>query len=126
MATIMIISESGFPHCAFRINALEWYGFKPSIPKMPVSSGHVDHSDRSAYVASSVTLRVSDNLVQTEVPRIEMLYASQAYVVGVHDCVSFVADVAEALGLVIPPRPNFLPGNFVASMRALNSNNLVG
>ena len=126
MSTIMIISETGFPHCAFRMNTTEWYGFKPALPKMPISSGHVDRGDRTAYIASQVTLRVSENLVVAYVAQIAQRYASQPYVVGFHDCVSFVADVAEAVGLIIPPRPNFLPGNFVASMRSLNPDNVVG
>ena len=125
MATITFISETGFPHCAFRINAHDWHGFKPAIPKSPVANGYVDHSDPSAHIRSSVTLRVSDHLVAVAVPRLVQLYSQQMYLGGVHDCVSFAADVAESLGLRIPPRPNFLPDNFVNSVRSLNSNLVV-
>ncbi len=126
MATFRVISETGFPHSACCVNGVNWYGFKPSIPKAPVAPGHLDRGDRSQFVKLSVTFLVADNLAATEVPRIVNQYSSQWYAGGVHDCVSFVADLAEALGLTIPPRPNFLPDNFVLKLRALNPGAVVG
>ena len=126
MATILFISETGMPHCAFRVNGIDWYGFKPDISKSPVAHGHVDRTDRSALIKSSVTLTVSDHLVAVYVPLIVQQYGQQYYVVGIHDCVSFAADVAERLELVIPRRPNFLPGNFIDGLRRLNANLVIG
>lgn len=126
MATFQVISETGFPHAACCVNGVDWYGFKPAIPKMPICAGHLDRGDRSQFMKLSVIFRVDDRLAATEVPRITNHYARQLYAGGIHDCVSLVADLAEALGLRIPPRPNFLPDNFVVSVRGLNGGALIG
>lgn len=120
MASVMFISETGFPHSACRVGMDRWYGFKPAIPKTPLSKGVVDRSSRSAHVKTFVTLRVSDEAVERAVERTLADYKGDWYCLGVKDCVSFTADLAEAMGLQIPPRPNFLPEELVVKLRRLN------
>src|SRR6266481_619501 len=105
MGSAMFMSETGFPHCAVNVNHTEWYGFKPRVPKMPLSPGLVDRSNRMSMVKHSVTFTIDDAKIVSEIPPIVLLYQSSWYKGGVHDCVTFLADLAEALGLQIPRRP---------------------
>ncbi len=120
MHAIRFISETGFPHSAFELNGRHWYGFKPIIPKCPISPGHIDHSDRSRFVDLQVTFHFEGTDIQKALHHVVARYSSAVYFGGVHDCVSFTADFAEALGLHIPPRPNFIPSHFVKRLARLN------
>ena len=64
MHAIRFISETGFPHSAFELNGRHWYGFKPIIPKCPISPGHIDHSDRSRFVDLQVTFHFEGTDIQ--------------------------------------------------------------
>ena len=121
MGQVMFISEKGFPHAAVNVNHNEWYGFKPRVTKMPLSPGFVDRSNLMSNVKHSVIFTIDDAKIGKEIPPIVVLYQSSWYKGGVHDCVSFVADLAEALGLQIPMRPNFTPDHFVIGLAALNN-----
>jgi hypothetical protein len=120
MGSVTFISETGWAHAAIKVNNRDWYGFKPIVPKTPTAPGFVDRSDRTFEIKHSVTFTIDDAKIQVAVPAIVGRYAKDWYVVGIRDCVSFVADIAEALGLQIPKRPNFLPDNFVMALGRLN------
>ena len=120
MASVMFISETGFPHSAFRVDGSRWYGFKPNIPKRPIAPGHVDHSDRFAFILHEVTFHLVEDRIQPALSRILAAYGGAWYFGGVKDCVTFTADFAEALGLRIPWRPNFSPDHFVKALGRLN------
>jgi hypothetical protein len=121
----MFISETGFPHSACQVDGDRWYGYKPSIPKSPLAKGIVDRSSRALHVKTFVTLTVADDAIEAALAKILRDYRGDWYCVGVKDCVTFTADLAEAMGLIIPPRPNFLPEAFVANLRKLNFGRLV-
>jgi len=120
MKTVRFISETGFPHSAFQVNGGSWYGFKPIIPKVPICSGHIDHSDRSRYIDLQVTFHFEAGNTSEALHKVVTKYRDAVYFGGVKDCVSFSADFAEALGLRIPPRPNFSPSHFVKNLARLN------
>ena len=121
MGRVMFISERCIvPHVAVNVNYLEWYGFKPRVPKLLLSPGLLDRSNLMSEIKHSVTFTIDDKLIGNQIPPIVTRYQSSWYKGGVHDCVSFAADIAEALGLQIPKRPNFLPDHFVMSLAALN------
>jgi hypothetical protein len=122
MASVMFISERGFPHAAVNINNKDWYGFKPRVPKMALSPGVIDRSNLTANVKHSVTFTIDDAKVVSATQPILLRYQSSWYKGGVRDCVTFVADLAEAMGLQIPKRPNFLPDHFVIGLAVLNHN----
>jgi len=125
MGRVMFISETGFPHSACQVDGEAWYGYKPSIPKSPLAPGVVDRSPRTFHVKTFVTLEVADDAIGAAVARVIASYKGDWYCVGVKDCVTFTADLAEAMGLTIPPRPNFLPEAFVTNLRRLNFGRLV-
>jgi hypothetical protein len=121
MGSVMFISERGFPHAAVNVNHKDWYGFKPRSNKQPLWPGLVDRSDLSSAIKHSATFTIDDVKISRVIPPIVMQYQTSWYKGGVHDCVTFVADIAEALGLRIPRRPNFLPDHFIICLAALNS-----
>jgi hypothetical protein len=120
MATVMFISETGVPHTAFQVNGGDWYGYKPTIHLSPIAPGFVDRSDRTAFILHKVTFQIVDDRVQSALTKVLGAYKGTWYKGLVNDCVTFAADFAEALGLSIPPRPNFSPDNFVVSLGTRN------
>jgi hypothetical protein len=110
-----------FPHAAVRVNKDAWLGFKPRLTKCPLSPGFVDQSNLMSNVKHSVTFTIDDAKIARSITPIVSTYQTSWYRGGVHDCVSFVADLAEALGLRIPRRPNLLPDHFVIGLAALNN-----
>jgi hypothetical protein len=121
MGKVMFISERGFvPHAAVNVNQREWYGFKPRLPKSPLSPGLLDRSNLMSKIRYSVTFTIDDGQIGSSIPPVLKQYQSRWYRLGASDCVSFAADLAEALGLKIPRRPNFVPDHFVIGLAALN------
>jgi hypothetical protein len=105
MASLMFISETGMFHSACRCSwggVPEWYGFKPKKHRAPAGAGFVDRSDRTMFINESVTFTINDSLLRAAITKVAADYASETYVVGVCDCVSFTADVARAAGLRVP------------------------
>ena len=150
MGTVLFISETswfaghgkGFPHTAFRVNGTDWYGFKPRISDTPIAPGNVDrlapgevahphphraapgHIDRyhhwESHILSQVTFHLPDERIQSALHKTQAAYRGKWYFGGARDCVTFSADFAQAIGLRIPPRPNFSPDHFVKSLGRLN------
>jgi hypothetical protein len=117
----MFISETHFPHAAVSVNHRDWYGFKPKAHRHPLGPGFVDRSDQTASIEHFAIFMIDDAKIRRAIPPVVKRYQASWYKVGVHDCVSFATDVAGALGLRIPRRPNFLPDHFVTALTALNS-----
>ena len=121
MGQVTFVSERGVPHAALKVGQSDWYGFKPRLEKFPVAPGLLDRSRPTAEIKHTVIFSIDDAIIARELPKVVSRYQHSWYKVGVLDCVSFVADVAEALGLRIPNRPNFLPDEFVIRLSILNA-----
>jgi hypothetical protein len=123
MAELMFISETGMFHSACRCDCggrIEWYGFKPRRHRSPAGAGFVDRSDRSAFVNHSITFDVSGLSLRAAVDKVAHKYANKTYVLGVCDCVSFTADVARQVGLLVPLL-NYTPYFFIQVLALWNS-----
>jgi hypothetical protein len=119
---VTFISETGFPHAAVRVGSSDWYGFKPNINKCPVCPGHVDHSDRTTFIKSSVTFEFpNEQATRATVNAAVATYNGTWYRGSNHDCVNLAYDVAKALGLSVPSGINLFPDNFVKNLNSLNA-----
>jgi hypothetical protein len=122
VAQLMFITETGMFHVACACTwgkSVEWYGFKPREHRAPAGRGFVDRSDRKAYMNHYITFDVQDAILRFGVDRVKAKYDPSRYLVTVHDCVSFAADVAREAGLLVP-RVNITPYGFIEILAVWN------
>jgi hypothetical protein len=117
-----MITETGMFHAACACSwgeSVEWYGFKPREHRRPAGRGFVDRSDRKAFTNHYITFDVDDESLRVGANTIKVRYDSSYYVVAVHDCVSFAADLAREAGLLVP-RVNISPYGFLEILGVWN------
>jgi hypothetical protein len=123
MAKLTIVSETGMFHSACRCTwggIVEWYGFKPRKHLTPEGPGFVDRSDRTPFIGHYVVFDVTDARLRSSIHRVTAKYNSALYLVTVHDCVSFAADVARNVGLRLP-LVNITPYGFLEILAIYNN-----
>lgn len=125
MGFLTVISETGMFHSAVLLQRDagddgRWYGFKPNVNKMPMWSGHVDRSDRTDFVNHYARFAVENPLLDDAERVIDETYARGFYAIGVKDCVSLSADVAEACGLSVAIA-NFTPYGLLIYLKVNNA-----
>ncbi len=105
MAELAIISETGMFHSLCRCtygSDVKWYGYAPVIKSRPVGAGTVHTEARPKLINHLIAFDIQDAILQNAITDVSAKYANTIYVVTVHDCVSFSADVARAVGLAVP------------------------
>ena len=123
MAKLKFITETGMFHSACSCDwgtGVEWYGFQPLKHRAPAGAGKVDRSDRSSFVKHFVTFEIGDALLRTAIAKVSSDYAMKTYIVMLRDCVSFTADVARQVNLVVPP-VNMTPYGFLQILALRNA-----
>lgn len=123
MAQLTIISETGMFHsaCCCQFSAVTaWAGFKPKAHRAPAGAGIVDTSDRSAFMNHQITFDVDEGRLRTALTATTKQYTGSTYVLAMHDCVSFSADLARRVGLAVP-LVNMTPWGFLETLGIWNS-----
>lgn len=119
MAKLAIISETGMFHslcrCTFG-HQEEWYGFAPVKKSSPHGPGAVHPEARPRLINHLIEFEVSDATLRAALRTVVPKYATATYTVGVKDCVSFSADVARAVGLMVPAT-NMTPWGLIQILR---------
>lgn len=128
MGELVIISESGVPHTAVRVQIGDgepiWYGFRPQIRFMFLGKGMIDTSNREELAKHLVRFDVPDAQLEQALSKAITKYQNAMYILFVRDCVSFVTDFIRELGLMdaldaqnpIKGSPVFSPRNLVRNL----------
>ncbi len=104
MGKLIIIAEKGVPHTAVKVqisdNAPQWYGFRPQKRFRAIGKGLVDTSNREEYARKSVHFNIPDKILVQAVANVLAKYQNALYILFFRDCVDFVTDLAEEVGLL--------------------------
>ena len=126
MGLLKFISVTGaVPHSACYLNykdlkyADEWLGFGPGKHRTPIGMGKVFNDDESYRENHSITIQVNDERMYVAARKVVKSYTSDPYVLTVHDCVSFTADIARQCGLLVPA-VNFSPYGLILILAVWN------
>lgn len=122
MARLKFTSETGMFHsalCADFGQGPEWYGYGPMIKGRPHGVGGVHTDDRTNDINHEINFIVDDGVLRAAIDAAVIEFTTTTYTVGVHDCVSFTAQIARKCGMTVPST-NFLPYNFLKALAAAN------
>jgi hypothetical protein len=122
MAKLKFTSETGMFHSALCANLGDgdhWYGYGPVVRRSSVGAGQVHTDDRSAFINHEINFLVADAALKSAISITTNEFNGTTYAVGIHDCVSFTAQVARRVGLTVPAT-NFLPYSFLTALAAAN------
>ena len=145
MATLRIVSETGFFHIACRLQhddgRIQWAGWQPVKggaywSKEDVGRGFIEREDKEAAgkVNNYVTFRVTQaELDQANHDMLKYYFAgNDTYGFGLRDCVTFARDVAGYCGLKVHSlmdhpiaRIDFLPYELLAKLYYLNDDRVI-
>ena len=145
MASLRVVSETGFFHIACRLQhddgRVQWVGWQPVQggaywSKEDVGRGWIEREDKEAAgkVNNYVTFRVTDaELDRADHDMVKYYVAGDdTYGFALRDCVTFARDVAEYCGLKVSslmnhpvPRIDILPYELLTKLYFLNEDRVI-